>query len=341
MHPAERHCNADLSALSTFRLPATAQELILLDEAAQLAGLQTTGPLLVLGGGSNTVFLNDWPGTVLVNRIRGISVHRLNADHSLVRVGAGENWHKLVRWCMDHKLHGLENLILIPGSTGAAPIQNIGAYGVELADVLESVTVWDWRTGKQRELSSEECGFGYRTSRFRHRDRDRFLITAITLRLSHRFAPKTAYDSLSKALEQRGLDGSPSPRQVAAAVMRVRRHRLPDPARIANVGSFFKNPIVSAEVARALSADYPNLPRWEMTDGRIKLAAGWMLEQRGWRGKNVGHAAVFSRHALVLINRGGASSAELQQLINEMTEDLKDSFGVRLEPEPRLIGAAD
>lgn len=339
VHQAERRCNADLSKFSTFRLPATAQELVCLDHVDQLSGLHTNSPLLVLGGGSNTVFLKDWPGTVLLNRLRGISVQKLSENSSLVRAAAGENWHKLVRWCMDHGLHGLENLILIPGSAGAAPIQNIGAYGVELSDVLASVTVWDWEARELCELKPGECGFAYRTSRFKHQDRDRFLITAITLRLRHHFIPNTSYESLSKALERRRLRDSPSPRQVAAAVMRIRRHRLPDPARIANVGSFFKNPIVSAEEAKTLSAEFPNLPHWDLPHGRVKLAAGWMLEQSGWKGKSVGRAAVYAHHALVLINRGGASGTELQQLIDEMTADIRKNFGVRLEPEPRLIGA--
>jgi UDP-N-acetylmuramate dehydrogenase len=240
---------------------------------------------------------------------------------------------------MDHGLHGLENLILIPGSAGAAPIQNIGAYGVELSDVLQSVTVWDWETQELSELSAAECGFAYRTSRFKHQDRDRFLITAITLRLSHHFIPDTGYESLSKALERRGVRKPPSPRQVAATVMRIRRHRLPDPARIANVGSFFKNPIVSAADAEKLGSSFPELPQWNLPEGRVKLAAGWMLEQCGWKGKSVGQAAVYARHALVLINRGGASGAELQELIDGMTADVEERFGVRLEPEPRLIGA--
>jgi UDP-N-acetylmuramate dehydrogenase len=338
VRPLERHHNADLSALSTFRLPATARELVFLDGEDQLAGLQTNDTLLVLGGGSNTVFLRDWPGIVLVNRLRGISVKTLSPDRSLVRVAAGENWHKLVRWCMDHQLYGLENLILIPGSAGAAPIQNIGAYGVELSDILESVTVWDWQTRQQSELSTAECGFCYRSSRFKHEDRDRFLITAITLRLNHRFSPTTDYESLSRALERRESGKTPSARQVAAAVMRIRRHRLPDPARIANVGSFFKNPIVGAAKAEKLSQDFPDLPQWRLEDGRVKLAAGWMLEQCGWKGKSVGQAAVYERHALVLINRGKASGADLQRLIDQMTSSVEDRFGIRIEPEPRLIG---
>lgn len=339
MHQPERLCDADLSRLSTFRLRARAHDLIVLDQADQLPKLRVVKPLLILGEGSNTVFLKDWPGSVLVNRLSGISVKRLDADRSLVHVAAGENWHHMVRWCMDHGLHGLENLILIPGSAGAAPIQNIGAYGVELADLLVSVTVWDWDTSEFRELNTAECGFAYRTSRFKHRDRDRFLITAITLCLNHHFIPKTGYESLGQALRNKGVIDNPSPREVAAAVMRIRRHRLPDPKRIANVGSFYKNPVVSAFEAERLSARFPDLPQWRLPDGRVKLAAGWMLERCGWKGQSVGDAAVYDRHALVLINKGRASGEDLQQLIDAMTAQIRDEFGVRLEPEPRLIGA--
>ena len=258
----------------------------------------------------------------------------------MVTAAAGENWHRLVRWCINHHLHGLENLILIPGSAGAAPIQNIGAYGVELADVIETVTVWDWQNQALRKLPSAACGFAYRSSRFKHQDRERFLITAITLRLDHDFKPRLEYETLSDALRRRGLHKHPTACQVAAAVMRIRRHRLPDPARVPNVGSFFKNPIVTTETARKLTLDHPTLPHWALSGGQVKLAAGWMLERCGWKGASVGQAAVYERHALVLTNRGGASSEDLQQLIAAMIDSVDQIFGVRLEPEPLLIGGS-
>lgn len=340
MPQPERRIDAALDRLSTFRLPARAAELVVLDHVDQLPDLSVRQPLLVLGEGSNTVFLDDWPGTVLVNRLRGVSVERTGKQASRVRAAAGENWHRLVRWCMDQGLHGIENLALIPGSTGAAPIQNIGAYGVELADVLESVTAWDWQQGCMREIPAAECGFGYRASRFRDRDRGRFLITAVTLVLQHRFVPQTGYRSLAEELARHGEHRRPGPRQLAAAVMRLRRHRLPDPGRLANAGSFFKNPVVSAQIADRLLADHPALPHWRLPDGLVKLAAGWMIEQRGWKGKSIGDAAVYPRHALVLINRGGATASELSQLIDALSTDVEDTFGVGLEPEPILIGRA-
>ncbi|MEE4638716.1 MAG: UDP-N-acetylmuramate dehydrogenase [Wenzhouxiangella sp.] len=338
MPQPEHHRNADLAGLSTFRLPARAAELVFLDEIDQLDELVLGQPLMILGQGSNTVFLGDWPGTILVNRLRGLSVERIDPAVSRIRVAAGENWHELVRWCLDEGLHGIENLALIPGTVGAAPIQNIGAYGVEIADVLESITAWDWRNRCLLELPASECGFGYRASRFRDSDRGRFLITGITLRLQHRFVPQTGYQSLADELSRRSGNRSIGPREVVACIMRLRRHRLPDPTRLANAGSFFKNPVLSASDAEQLLLTHPGMPHWRLPDGQVKLAAGWMIEQRGWKGKSIGDAAVYHHHALVLINRGQATAAQLGSLIERLTDDVDAAFGVRLEPEPILIG---
>ena len=273
--------DADLAALSTFRLPARAAELFTLDRLDQLEQMpaDSPSPTLVLGGGSNTVFLNNWPGRILLNRLRGIDVTELKDGQARVQVAAGENWHALVRYCIDHGLHGLENLILIPGSVGAAPIQNIGAYGVELSDVLESVTAWDWQQSELIDIPRQDCGLGYRDSRFKSADRGRFLITSLTLRLKRHFQPNTGYQSLAQALSQQRQE-TPGPRALAATVMRLRRHRLPDPARLPNAGSFFKNPIVGSEQASTLLEDFSSLPHWPMADGQFKLAAGWLIE--GW-----------------------------------------------------------
>jgi UDP-N-acetylmuramate dehydrogenase len=336
--PPERRHNAELRDLSTFRLPAKARELIFLDHVEQLKDLHVTPPLLILGGGSNTVFMADWPGTVIVNRLKGKTVERLDQSFSRVRIAGGEGWHPCVRWCIDHGLHGLENLVLIPGSVGAAPIQNIGAYGSELADVIESVTAWDWEHGLLRELSQAECEFAYRSSRFKTRDRGRFLITEISLRLAHDFSPKIAYQSLAQELQRVDAAAQPDARQVAAAVMRVRRHRLPDPARIANVGSFFKNPILPTGEAEQLIEKHPSLPNWPEKNGRIKISAGWLIEKCGWKGRSLGPVGVYPNHALVLINRGGATADHLEGLLSAITADVDREFGLRLEPEPLLAG---
>ncbi|MDZ7789563.1 MAG: UDP-N-acetylmuramate dehydrogenase [Xanthomonadales bacterium] len=328
--------DADLTALSTFRLRARAAELIYIHSLDQLAGLpRPPGPELVLGGGSNTIFLADYPGRVIVNHMRGVEIQACG-DDVLVSAAAGENWHALVRRCLDEGLYGIENLVMIPGSVGAAPMQNIGAYGVELADVFESLDALDRHTGRIVALGQADCRFAYRDSRFKSVDRDRFLIGRVTLRLSRRFKPDTAYASLRAELDRLGI-GRPTARQLAAAVMRLRRHRLPAPSRLANAGSFFKNPVVEADAATSVLAEHPNLPHWPMPDGRCKLAAAWMIEQLGWKGRSLGRVGVYRNHALVLVNHGGARPAELARLVDAITNSVRRSFGLTLEPEPRLV----
>jgi len=329
--------NADLTGLSTFGLPARAAELVCVKSLEQLANLPDAAEAeLILGGGSNTVFTADFPGRVVVNRMRGIRMSPAGKE-VLVTAGAGENWHRLVRRCLEAGLYGIENLIMIPGSAGAAPIQNIGAYGVELADVFESLNALDRSTGRVVMLGREDCSFGYRDSRFKSSDRGRFVIGEVTLRLATDFSPRTSYASLAEELDRVGTK-RPSPRQVAAAVMRLRRHRLPDPERLANAGSFFQNPIVDADTAATLLAEHPELPHWPMTEGRCKLAAAWMIERLGWKGRRLGRVGVYANHALVLVNYGGASPAELLELIAAVEASVKAHFGIALEPEPNLIG---
>ncbi len=331
--------DADLSDLSTFRLPARAAELARIESPAQLAELPAPAtPELIIGGGSNTLFVADFPGRIVLNRMRGVRMKAAGRD-VLVTAAAGENWHALVRRCLDEGLYGIENLIMIPGSVGAAPMQNIGAYGVELADVLESLLALDRHSGEMVTLSREECRFDYRDSRFKSADRGRFIICEVTLRLSRHFLPRADYSSLAAELEHRGTD-APDPRQLAAAVMRLRRHRLPDPARLANAGSFFKNPVVDGNTAAALLAEHPALPCWHLPDGRRKLAAAWMIESLGWKGRSLGRVGVYPHHALVLVNHGGATGAELLELVSAITGSVERRFGLTLEPEPLLVGSS-
>lgn len=329
--------DAELAGLTTFRLPARADELVCIETAGQLAALPPhDGPELILGGGSNTLFVDDFPGRVILNRMRGIQM-AADADDILVTAAGGENWHALVRHCLDEGLYGLENLIMIPGSVGAAPMQNIGAYGVELAEVFESLEALDRESGQRVTFDRDDCRFGYRDSRFKSLDRGRFFISRVTLRLSRRFTPSTGYASLADELERAGCK-RPEPRQLAAAVMRLRRHRLPDPARLANAGSFFQNPVVDADTAETLLAEHPDLPHWPMPDGRIKLAAARMIERLGWKGRSIGRVGVYAHHALVLVNHGGATSSELLALVAAITESVERAFGLTLVPEPNLIG---
>lgn len=343
--------NADLSAFSTFRLPARADQLLTLSRIEDLEHSALQQPnLMILGGGSNTVFLSDWPGLVVINQLKGLSV-RDDGDEVVVSVGAGESWHRLVRHCLDQGWYGIENLVLIPGSVGGAPIQNIGAYGVELSSVIEQVVCWDRLSKAFKTFSPEACQFAYRDSVFKHLPDHRYLITQVDLRLSKVFAPQAQYPSLKQALAQRlnqktagdNLDDMTSARSLAATIMRLRRHRLPDPNRIANVGSFFKNPIVSSEQAATLSASFPELPYWSVSDPNegqgAKLSAAWMIEHLGFKSRHIGDAAVYANHALVLVNRGHATADDLEALISEITEAVSNAFGVRLVPEPQLVRA--
>ena len=333
--------NASLEHFSTFRLPATAAELATLEDASALpALLDTPLPVLLLGGGSNTLFVEDFPGRIVTNRLRGIDSEIIDRDRVLVTVAAGEDWHELVRWTLDRGLWGIENLAMIPGLVGAAPMQNIGAYGVELAHCLESVEAFDRHTGKIERLAASECGLDYRDSRFKSTDRDRFMILGIRLELMMHGTPVLEYPSLLEELERHGHAKPGDPRTVAAAVMRVRKRKLPDPGLVANAGSFFKNPVVKNPVAQDLVDRNPDLPNWPDKPGFTKLSAGWLIDELGWRGKSVGGAQVFDRHALVLINRGDATGKDVLTLAREIKASVRDRFGIELEPEPLLVGGS-
>ncbi|MEJ2384918.1 MAG: UDP-N-acetylmuramate dehydrogenase [Xanthomonadales bacterium] len=329
--------NPSLRSLNTFGLDATARLLLEIETEEDLLTAPALDPDrdLVLGGGSNVVLVDDVPGTIFLNRIRGIEAVGEDGDDCFVEAGAGEDWHGLVNWSLDHGLGGLENLSLIPGSVGAAPIQNIGAYGVELESVLESVTCWNWRDGGWVVFGRDACRFGYRDSRFKQKP-DRYLVTSVRLRLRRSFEPVLSYAGLAEELERTGIT-RPTARDVSDAVIHLRRRKLPDPAIEGNAGSFFKNPVVDAAVADALLGRHPGLPVWPQPDGRRKLSAAWLIEHCGLKGTTVGGAAVSKRHALVLVNRGGATGRDVATLAAQVQDVVNDRFGILLEPEPRLV----
>jgi UDP-N-acetylmuramate dehydrogenase len=324
-----------LRPFNTFGLESRAAALIQIDseeDLLDLPGFERRRDF-VLGGGSNVVFLGDVPGTVYLNRIAGIRVVGEDAGRVEVEAGAGEDWHGLVLWTLEQGLSGLENLSLIPGSVGAAPIQNIGAYGVELASVLVAVTAWDWQTGRWVTLTREECQLGYRDSRFRSSDAGRYLITSIRLSLSRSFEPRIDYPGLAEE-----LDGTrPTARTVSEAVVRLRRRKLPDPAAVGNAGSFFKNPLIDRDEAEQLRFRHEALPAWPLGNGKVKLSAAWMIEACGLKGRREGGARVSEQHALVLVNEGGASGHDVSALAVEVQKAVYEAFGVRLEPEPLLV----
>ncbi len=336
------HEYASLACLNTFRVAARARWLVEIDDARELPAVLTRPewrdlPLLVLGDGSNTLFTRDYDGVVLRLTGRRVSESLWVGDDAVVRVEAGRNWHDFVTWSLAQGYIGLENLALIPGTVGAAPIQNIGAYGVELARHVDSVEVWDRECGEFANLDQGACAFRYRDSVFKRAEgRERWIITAVRFR----FRPDTPlvldYAGVREELAAMGVD-TPRARDVAAAVIRLRRRKLPDPDEIGNAGSFFKNPIVAKATADALRAGYPSLPVYPATDGKAKLSAAWLIEQSGWKGHRDGDAGVSERHALVLVNHGQASGADLLRLARRIEDSVRATFGVTLEPEPVII----
>jgi UDP-N-acetylmuramate dehydrogenase len=337
------HLQTDVSLrpFNTMGIAARARLLLpicTLDElhAVRADPALNTLPRLVLGGGSNLLFTGDFDGLVLHMRGAGIAIVGETSDAVLVRAAAGESWHGLVSWTLAHGLGGLENLSLIPGSVGASPIQNIGAYGSELKDCFHRLTAFDFETGELLHLDRAACEFGYRDSVFKHRLRDRAIILDVTFALPKRWQPNLRYAELAQEVAARGKT-APGAADISDAVIAIRQRKLPDPALLGNAGSFFKNPVVPAAQRDALLVRHPGLVSYAQGDGSVKLAAGWLIDQCGWKGRAMGAAGVYEKQALVLVNRGGASGAEMVALAEAIQHDVEDRFGVRLEPEPVFV----
>jgi UDP-N-acetylmuramate dehydrogenase len=337
--PVEARVN--LRALNTFGLPAVAAQLVRVRSAADVRRV-VDDPVLglaskfILGGGSNVVFTRDPPGPVMKVEVAGRRLVQAREDAWIVEFGAGENWHEAVAWSLAQGWPGLENLALIPGSVGAAPVQNIGAYGVELADRFESLDAVDLVTGRTVTLDREACHFGYRDSVFKRHLAGKSVITHVRLRLPRPWQPVLGYLDLQRRIEETGL-AEPDAATIFEWVCAIRRAKLPDPARIGNAGSFFKNPVVSAEQCRDIIDRNPELVHYPMPDGSVKLAAGWLIDACGWKGKGVGGAAVYEKQALVLVNRGTATGGEVVTLARAIQESVYGRFGIRLEPEPVVV----
>ncbi len=330
--------NQSLAKLNTFGIDQKASRLIWAHSAEEIANyLKHHGaPALVLGGGSNMLLTNDVEGDVLKVDIHGREVVFEDNDHVHIRFGAGENWHEVVLWTLMQGLGGLENLSLIPGNCGTAPVQNIGAYGVELQDVFvscEGVMIDDSSPFK---LSREEARFGYRNSIFKNEWKGKAVITQVVLKLTKRNHRINAeYGAIKGELEKMGVS-KPTPKQISDVVVAIRKSKLPDPSQIGNSGSFFKNPVVSAEKAEELLDKYPNMPSYPAEGGK-KLAAGWIIEKCGWKGHREKDAGVHQNQALVLVNYGNATGREIHLLAQNIMEDVYARFGIQLEPEVNLI----
>lgn len=323
---------ATITNLHSFALPASCRQVIELSCKKQLPEIPWGSQTLILGEGTNTIFLEDYNGCIVVNKLKGITVKETSSNF-LVTAQAGENWHDFVVSLHHKGIHGLENLALIPGTVGAAPVQNIGAYGVEVGQFIESVTGWDFVNGKPINWTHTECGFGYRSSKFKRAEWRHILITEVHFRIPKSWQPTLNYKELTD------LPCDVSAAKLMERIIAVRTLKLPDPHEIPNAGSFFKNPIVTRDVALALKAKYPDLPHYRQDSGEVKLAAGWLIEQAGLKQVAYGDAAVHKQQALVLVNLGRAKGHELKLLAQHIMRIVFEIYGVQLEPEVRLIGA--
>ncbi|MDB6001259.1 MAG: murB [Rhizobacter sp.] len=330
-----------LKPFNTFGLPASAQTLVRVTSDADVRrlidhpsyGVQSK---FILGGGSNVVLTHDVAMVVVKVEVPGKRLVTETERDFIVEAGAGEDWHQFVTWTMDNGLAGLENLALIPGTVGASPVQNIGAYGVELQDRLDAVDVVDLVTGRTSTLVNSMCEFGYRDSVFKRSLAGKCVITRVRFRLPKQWRPALGYLELERRMNDSGI-GVPAPRQVFDWICDIRRNKLPDWKVMGNAGSFFKNPVVTPEQCRDIIGRDPEIVHYPLPDGSIKLAAGWLIDACGWKGKSIGKAGVYEKQALVLVNRGGAIGAEVVTLARAIQESVYGRFGIRLEPEPVLM----
>lgn len=330
-----------LKPYNTFGLPAVAHRLVRVASDADVRQVVDhpqlgRAPKFILGGGSNIVLTRDMPQVVVKVEVKGRRLVEERSDGWVVEAGAGENWHEFVTWTLANGYPGLENMALIPGTVGAAPVQNIGAYGLELQDRFHSLDAVDLVTGRSVTLNASMCKFGYRDSEFKHSLAGRTLITRVRFLLPKPWKPMLGYLELERKVAETGI-ANPTARQIADWIIAIRRAKLPDPAQIGNAGSFFKNPVVTPEQCRDIIGRDPEIVHYPMPDGSVKLAAGWMIDACGWKGKTVGQAGVYEKQALVLVNRGSAIGSEVMTLARAIQESVYGRFGIRLEPEPVVV----
>ena len=335
--------NVDLQSLNTFGLKVSTSRFVTITSVEDAKALFQS-PLfkknkhLILGGGSNMLFTKDFDGLVVKVELRGIEILNENEDAVTLKVGAGENWHQFVLHCVERNWGGVENLSLIPGTVGAAPIQNIGAYGVEIKNIITSVEAMEIDTGKVKTFSNSECNFGYRDSIFKQSEKDKYLISSITLILTkknHQF--NTSYGAIEEILKQQGIS-HPTVKSISDAVIQIRRSKLPDPQVVGNAGSFFKNPTIDNKLYESIKKDHPSFPSYPSADGLVKIPAAWLIEQCGWKGKTFDHIGVHKNQALVLVNYGGGEGNKIWQLALDIKASVQQKFNITLQPEVNVIG---
>lgn len=338
MHISE---NISLQPYNTFGIPVIAPRFVSIntvDHLQQALQLPAPNGILILGGGSNILFTQNPKALVLHINIPGISTVYEDEDRVHLQVMAGENWHQLVLYTLQNNYGGIENLSLIPGNAGTAPIQNIGAYGVEIKDVLVSCEALSMKSGELVSFSNADCEFGYRTSIFKTREKGNYIITSITLALTKRnHQLKTSYGAIQQHLEQLGVANNPTIQQISESVIAIRRSKLPDPKELGNSGSFFKNPEIDQELFELFITKHPDAPHYPVGTNRYKIPAGWLIEQCGFKGKRFGDAGVHSQQALVLVNYGQATGGEILALAKKIQQQVLEKFGISIEPEVNIV----
>lgn len=338
--------NVSLKPYNTFGIDASARYFALVKSEEELQQLihqkiYQDYEVMILGGGSNVLLTRDFEGLMIKMDIRGVDLVEENEQHVWLRVGAGENWHAFVLYCIARGYGGIENLSLIPGTVGAAPMQNIGAYGVEIKDVFESLEAINLQSGEIRTFTHQECRFGYRESVFKRDLKGKYVITSVIFRLSKQPEVNTSYGTIEEALHEmrsaEGYQARPLIQEVSDAVIQIRQSKLPDPREIGNAGSFFKNPVISKASYEALQQEYKNVPGYPVTDNTVKVPAGWLIEQCGWKGKRVGDTGVHSKQALVLVNHGNVKGADVYALAMDIQHSVKEKFGIDISPEVNIV----
>ncbi len=333
--------NIALKSYNTFGIDAKAKffcEINSIEDLAKALRLEGYPDILILSGGSNMLITKDIEALILHINIKGITVITEGENHVILKVMAGENWHQLVLWTLKHNYGGLENMSLIPGNTGTAPIQNIGAYGVELKDSFESCEAMEIATQQIRTFSKDDCQFGYRDSYFKNEGKGKYIITGVNLRLTKsNHTLNTTYGAIEAQLEKNRID-DPSIKDISNAVIAIRQSKLPDPSELGNSGSFFKNPVVSKSEFEKFSAAHPEAPFYKVSEENYKIPAGWLIEQSGYKGKRFGDAGVHKNQALVLVNHGNATGEDILNLAYEIINNVNKKFGILISPEVNIIG---
>lgn len=331
--------NFDLKPFNTFGISVKADHFSTFSSVENLQEVLNKFPneeLLILGGGSNVLFTKDFHGLVLKNEIKGFEIIDEDEKTVLVKSGAGEIWHEFVLKCIDNGYAGIENLSLIPGSVGASPMQNIGAYGVEIKDVFHSLEAYHLASGEIHTFDKESCEFGYRESVFKRKFKGQYIIVSVTFKLAKKPNPNTSYGAIESELQKMGII-NPSIKDVSNAVIAIRSSKLPNPKEIGNAGSFFKNPVVDQSIVDSILEKYPDAPNYPAEPGKRKLAAGWLIEQAGWKGKTFDTFGVHKLQALVLVNYGGSTGTQVLDLSSRIIADIEQKFGVTLEREVNIL----